>query len=72
MWERHVPKAIKNAGLAFHWLRKSAVATLAEAECTTEEIKAIAGQSTAMVAHCAKGVNQKNMAEAAVLKWEKR
>ncbi len=61
---------IKRAGLVFHGLRKSAVATLLEAGCTTAEVQAITGQSMQMVEHYAKQVNQKKLAASAILKWE--
>ena len=50
--------------------RKSAVATLLEAGCTTAEVQAITGQSMQMVEHYAKQVNQKKLAASAILKWE--
>lgn len=69
-WTRKVPPEIKGAGLVFHGLRKSAVVTLAEVGCTTEEIKAITGQSNSMVEHYAKQVNQMKLAKSAILRWE--
>jgi integrase len=61
---------IKNAGLVFHGLRKSAVVTLLEAGCTDAEVGAITGQSRQMIEHYSKQVNQKRLAAAAILKWE--
>lgn len=62
---------IKDAGLVFHGLRKSAVVTLLEAGCTDAEVAAITGQSRQMIEHYSKQVNQKKLAAAAILKWEK-
>lgn len=56
--------------LVFHGLRKSAVVTLLEADCTTAQIAAITGQSMQMVEHYAKQVNQRKLAASAILKWE--
>lgn len=68
---RDVHSHIRSAGLVFHGLRKSAVVMLLEAGCSAAEVAAITGQSMQMVEHYAKGINQKRMADAAVLKWEK-
>ena len=57
--------------LVFHGLRKSAVVMLLEAGCTDAEVAAITGQSRDMVAHYSLMVNQKKLAAAAILKWEK-
>jgi integrase len=66
--------AIDAAGLpedcVLHGLRKTAARRLAEAGCTTEEIKAITGQGDRMVAHYTKDVNQRKLASAAILKLE--
>ena len=62
---------IRRAGLVFHGLRKSAVVMLLEVGCTTAEVQAITGQSMQMVEHYAKQVNQKKLAAAAILKWER-
>ncbi len=62
---------IKKAGLVFHGLRKSAVVTLLEAGCTDAEVAAITGQSRQMIEHYSKQVNQKKLAAAAILKWER-
>ena len=62
---------IREAGLVFHGLRKSAVVMLLEVGCTTAEVQAITGQSMQMVAHYAKQVNQKTLAASAILKWER-
>ena len=70
-WAKHKPRAVRDAGLVFHGLRKSAVVTLLEAGCTEAETAAVTGQSLAMVAHYAKGVSQRRLAAAAVLKWER-
>jgi integrase len=62
--------AIREAGLVFHGLRKSAVVMLLEAGCSDAEVAAITGQSRQMIEHYAKEVNQKRLAAAAILKWE--
>lgn len=67
---KHKPKAIADARLVFHGLRKSAVVTLLEAGCTEAEVSAVTGQSLQMVSHHAKQVNQALLAKKAVLKWE--
>jgi len=53
-----------------HGLRKAAARRLAEADCTTEQIKAITGQGDRMVAHYTKDANQRKLASAAILKLE--
>jgi integrase len=70
-WQKHRPLAVKERGLVFHGLRKSAVVTLLEAGATEAETAAVTGQTLTMVAHYAKQVTQKKLAEAAVLKWER-
>lgn len=69
-WQREVPRQIKDAGLVFHGLRKSAVVTLLEAGCTDAEVAAITGQSRQMVEHYARRVNQQKLAKRAILRWE--
>jgi integrase len=72
-WQKalHGPLAVvREAGLVFHGLRKSAVVTLLEAGCTDAEVSAITGQSRQMVEHYSRQVNQKRLASAAILKWE--
>lgn len=71
-WRREVPKKIKEAGLVFHGLRKSAVVTLLEAGCTDAEVAAITGQSRQMVEHYARKVNQQHLAKRAILRWERQ
>jgi hypothetical protein len=68
---RKVMAPIRKAGLVFHGLRKSAVVFLLEAGCTDAEVSAITGQSRQMVEHYVRQVNQKKLAAAAVLKWER-
>jgi len=59
--------------LVFHGLRKTAAVMLAEAGCTTEQIKAITGHRTdEMVAYYARQANQKVLAKAAVRKLERK
>ena len=62
--------AIRDAGLVFHGLRKSAVVMLLEAGCSDAEVAAITGQSRQMIEHYAKQINQKRLAASAILKWE--
>lgn len=62
---------LREKELVFHGFRKSAVVFLLEAGCTDAEVAAITGQSRQMVEHYAKQVNQKKLAAAAILKWEK-
>lgn len=73
-WQRTLGRkelaAIREAGLVFHGLRKSAAVKLAEAGCTDAEIAAITGQTRQMVEHYTKGVDQKRLAMAAMRKWE--
>lgn len=69
-WRRSLPQVIRDQGLVFHGLRKSAVVMLLEAGCTTAEVQAITGQSMEMVEHYAKEVNQRKLAASAILKWE--
>ena len=68
--DRDIMLPLREAGLVFHGLRKSAVVFLLEAGCTDAEVSAITGQSRAMVEHYARRVNQQRLAAAAVLKWE--
>ncbi len=69
-WQKHRPPLVKEQGLVFHGLRKSAVVTLLEARCTTAEVAAITGQTLRMVEHYAKGVNQERLAQSAIARWE--
>lgn len=55
-----------------HGLRKNAVNALLEAGCSVAEVASITGQSYGMVEHYSKRVNQKALAEAAIIKMEKR
>ena len=75
-WQRTLGRkelmAIREAGLVFRGLRKSAAVKLAEAGCTDAEIAAITGQTRQMVEHYTKGVDQKRLAVAAMRKWEAR
>ncbi len=67
---RPLMKQLRERGLVFHGLRKSAVVTLLEAGATDGEVSAITGQSREMVAHYSRQVNQTKLAAAAILKWE--
>lgn len=73
-WQREMNRsefaALRQRGLVFHGLRKSAVVMLLEAGATDAEVAAVTGQSREMVEHYARQVNQKKLAAAAVLKWE--
>lgn len=62
---------IREKGLVFHGLRKSAVVMLLEAGCTDAEVASITGQSRQMVVHYSRQVNQGKLAAAAILKWER-
>lgn len=65
-----IPRRVRDRGLVFHGLRKSAVVMLLEAGCTDAEVAAVTGRSRKMVEHYARQVRQKKLAAAAVLKWE--
>ncbi len=71
---RHVWKKEMNAlgiiGVVFHGLRKNAVNNLLEAGCTIHEAASITGQSIQMVELYSRGINQKNLATAAIKKLE--
>jgi integrase len=64
-------KPIRDAGLVFHGLRKSAVVFLLEAGCSDAEVAAITGQSRQMVEHYGRQVSQRKLAASAILKWER-
>jgi len=64
-------RPIKEEGLVFHGLRKSAVVFLLEAGCSDAEVAAITGQSRAMVEHYGRQVSQRKLAASAILKWER-
>ena len=55
-----------------HGLRKNAVNALLEAGCTAYEVMAITGQSLNIVEHYARGVNQRRLGEAAIIKLERK
>lgn len=55
-----------------HGLRKNAVNTLLESGSNTGEVSSITGQSLKLVEHYAKRMNRREMAEAAVLKFENK
>jgi len=64
-------KGILPRGFNVHGLRKLAATLLAEAGCSTHEIAAITGHKTLkMVEHYTRSVDQKRMAEDAILKLE--
>lgn len=55
-----------------HGLRKNAVNALLEQGSTIAEVQAITGQSFRMVEYYAKQINQRAMAESAILRFEKK
>jgi integrase len=60
-------------GLNIHGLRKLAAVRLAEAGCSAHEIAAITGHKTlAMVQHYTRAVNQRTLADVAVLRLDTR
>jgi integrase len=68
-------RTTREAGLpeacVFHGLRKTTAVLLAEAGCTTEQIKAVTGHRTdQMVAHYTRQASQKILARAAMNKFE--
>jgi hypothetical protein len=63
-------RLIKENGLVFHGLRKSAVVMLLAAGATEAEVQSITGQSREMVAHYSRQLNQRRLAVSAILKWE--
>ena len=69
-WKR-VADSAGLQGLVFHGLRKTATGYLAEAGCTSEQIKAITGHKTDhMVSLYVAGAKQKERAKAAMEKFE--
>ena len=69
-WRKLRPAVVRERGLVFHGLRKSAVCFLLEAGCTDAEVAAITGQTRQMIEHYAALVNQQRLARGAMLKWE--
>lgn len=69
-WRRARPDILRERGLVFHGLRKSAVVTLIEAGCSTAEVAAITGQSMQMVEHYARARDQRRLAIQAMQRWE--
>jgi len=55
-----------------HGLRKNAVMALVEAGCEPREIQAITGQSLQTIEHYAAKYKRERLAQAAILKLEKR
>lgn len=72
LWHR----AMTNMGVkgyAFHGLRKTAAARLAEAGCTEKQIASITGHKTlAMVQHYTRQADQKRLSDEAMKLWSKR
>lgn len=72
-WKRTSRAAGLPEDCVFHGLRKTALVYLAEAGCTTKQMKAISGHtSDDMVAYYAEQANQKLLAKAAVRKLERK
>jgi hypothetical protein len=69
-WSDAKPAILKEHGLVFDGLRKSAVVMLLESGCTDAEARAITRQSQKMIEHYAQRLNQKRLAATAILKWE--
>ena len=69
-WRKAKPAFLKDAGLVYHGLRKTAVVTLLEVGCTDAEVAAITGQSRRMIVHYARKVSQEKLARAAMVKWQ--
>ena len=67
---KNKPKFLKDAGLVFHGLRKTAVVTLLEAGCTDAQVAAITGHSREMLVHYARRVDQERLAKEAIKTWE--
>lgn len=63
---RNAPKLVP------HGLRKNAVNALLLSGCTIAETGAITGQSYAVVEHYARGIDQRRLGEAAILKMERK
>lgn len=55
-----------------HGLRKNAVNALLEEGCTIAEVQSVTGQTMEIVAHYAKAVDRDKLADAAILKLERR
>ncbi|MEM9356502.1 MAG: tyrosine-type recombinase/integrase [Pseudomonadota bacterium] len=68
-WRKAKPAFLKDAGLVYHGLRKTAVVTLLEVGCTDAQVAAITGQSREMIVHYAKKVSQVKLARAAMALW---
>jgi integrase len=73
----YLPEALTRVGLTneinIHGIRKLAATNLAEAGCSTHEIAAITGHRTlAMVALYTRSVDQKRLADAAIIRLSKR
>ncbi len=70
---RYIQAWAKELGLhvVAHGLRKNAVIALLEAGCSVAETASISGQTMQMVEHYAKDRNQKKLATAAILRWNK-
>ena len=64
-------RPVREAGLVFHGLRKSAVVFLLEAGASDAEVASITGQSRQMVEHYGRQVSQRKLAASAILKWER-
>lgn len=67
--QRDVLRPIREHGLVFHGLRKSAVGMLLEAGCSDTEVMAITGQSAAMMDYYARAIDRRRLVVSAVAKW---
>lgn len=68
--EKARAKALVDAGVVFHGLRKNATVNLLEAGCTEAEVSSVTGMSLAMVVHYGKGARQRRLAREAMRKLE--
>jgi integrase len=73
-WHRQMREpefaSFREQRLTFHGLRHTAVNALLEAGCTTAQVRAITGQTSEMVEHYAKQVDQEMLARQAIAKVE--
>jgi integrase len=74
VWHRQMRrpefKSFREMRLTFHGLRHTAVNGLLEAGCTTAQVQAITGQTSEMVEHYARQVDQEKLAHEAIAKSE--
>ncbi len=74
VWHRQMRRPefarFREQRLTFHGLRHTAVNALLEAGCTTAQVQAITGQTSEMVEHYAKQVDQEKLARQAIAEVE--